>query len=99
MTPEASAALEKIGVQASGHRSAPLSADLIRAADVIYAMTASHADAIRRIDPEAASKVFPLDPDGADIPDPIGQSQRIYDEAAELISAHVATRLEEMKES
>ncbi|MAT80065.1 MAG: protein tyrosine phosphatase [Phycisphaerae bacterium] len=87
-------ALESMGIEYQGH-STPLSAEMIRNADLVLCMTRSHQDVARRLvegDPDQEAKVLLLDPDG-DVPDPIGQGQSRYDELAEFFSKIIPDRV------
>lgn len=94
-TPEGDEALRRMGVRfASRHRSRPLTREMIRGADYVYAMTRSHRDAVLSIDPDAAGKVLLLD-EKADIPDPIGSGLDSYVRTAEHIRAGILKRFAE----
>ncbi len=71
---EAVAVCREIGVDLSAHRSQPISAELVRAADHIFVMEHNHAEWIREFYPEAAEKVLLLGvlAGGAEIDDPYG---------------------------
>lgn len=92
-TPEAVEALEAMGVELTGHRSRPLTRQLVAEAETIYAMTRSHLEAVLDLDPSAKGKVKLLDPSGKDIPDPIGGGPEIYEQTARQMFAAVAERL------
>jgi protein-tyrosine phosphatase len=92
---EARAAVESLGMPFTKHRSAALSLRTVAEADVIYAMTRAHARAVLSIDPEAEPKLRLLDPDGRDIPDPIGAPQSVYTETARRIRDLIARRIKE----
>ena len=95
-TPEAIFASEAGGASRDGQRSQPASQDLRERADVVYAMTSSHAEAARAMLPEGQrSKVHPLDPAG-DVEDPIGGPQSLYDEVARRFVGVLGRRLEEL---
>ncbi|MEO1278336.1 MAG: Sua5/YciO/YrdC/YwlC family protein [Planctomycetota bacterium] len=95
-TPEAVFASEAVGASLDGHRSQPASPDLLERADVVYAMTASHAEAARAMLPDGLrSKVHTLDPAG-DVEDPIGGPQALYDEVARRFVGVLERRLEEL---
>lgn len=94
-TPEAVEAVESLGFSMPSHNSSVLTRELITQADEIYGLTASHLEAIRAIDPNAASKVQLLDPTGNDVPDPIGQDQSVYNRTAEHLLKLIETRLAE----
>jgi protein-tyrosine-phosphatase len=70
----------------SGHRSRPLTAELIEQADLIIAMTPAHCYEIIRMAPEARSRTFLLknypNPgcEGEGVADPIGGSLDIYNQ-------------------
>jgi protein-tyrosine phosphatase len=83
------------GIDISDHRSRALTIHLIEQSDFIFAMTRGHRDAVVEISPEAAKKCSLLD-DGVDVPDPIGQSQAVYDNCAERIDRAIRKRIEEM---
>ena len=83
------------GVDISGHRSRALTTHLIEQSDFIFAMTRGHRDAVVEMSPGAANKCSLLD-DGIDIPDPIGQSQAVYDNCAERIDRAIRKKIEEM---
>ncbi|MCJ7729880.1 MAG: L-threonylcarbamoyladenylate synthase [Sedimentisphaerales bacterium] len=78
-----------------GHRSRALGRNLIEQSDCVFALAGVHRDAVVEISPEAANKCSLLAED-ADIPDPIGQSQAVYDNCAELIDKAVKKRIGEM---
>jgi protein-tyrosine-phosphatase len=76
-----------------GFRSQEVSESLLEKADLVIAMTSSHADVVRHYFPEYSDKVHLLcdyiDPEeglaGADIPDPIGMGRAAYEEVAEVM--------------
>lgn len=95
-TPEAVLASEAVGASLEGHRSQPATSDLLERADVVYAMTASHAQTARELLPaNLRSKVHLLDPEG-DIEDPIGGPQTLYDSLARQFVDIIERRLEEL---
>jgi protein-tyrosine-phosphatase len=96
VSPETVAALSLRSIECDG-RSKPLSAEMIRKADLVLAMTEGHADLARElVAPEAAQlgKIHTLDPAG-DIPDPIGQGQQSYEQLAALLVDLIPRRLAE----
>ncbi|MFI4881262.1 MAG: Sua5/YciO/YrdC/YwlC family protein [Phycisphaerales bacterium JB064] len=95
-TPEAILASEAVGASLDIHRSQPAGQDLLDRADVIYAMTASHAEAAKAMLPAGQkSKVHLLDAAG-DVEDPIGGPQTLYDELARRFVGIIERRLEEL---
>ncbi|MBU3729180.1 MAG: low molecular weight protein arginine phosphatase [Phycisphaerales bacterium] len=90
-------ALEALGIRHEG-RSKRLTAEMIRAADAVLAMTPSHAEAARRLvsgEPEHESKVMPVDPRAA-MEDPIGMGQEAYDRLARWLVHALPARLREI---
>jgi L-threonylcarbamoyladenylate synthase len=81
-TPEAVAAIGERHGELSRHQSQPVTAELVRRADRIYAMTDMHLDELVSSFPGARSKAERLDPAG-NIEDPIGQSQAVYRDVAQ----------------
>ena len=95
-TPEAVHAVRKLGIDFEGTTSSPLTQALLDEAATIYTLTAGHRDAILRAAPHVADRLDLLDPDGHDIPDPIGYPQDVYDETAAIIQTLIARRLDEI---
>lgn len=98
MTPEAREALESLHVSVSGHRSRPLDRGLAHDAEVIFAMTRSHLAGLKSMGADVAAKAHLLDPDGGDVPDPIGQGPEVYRETALRLRNLVERRLRELDE-
>ena len=96
-TEEARVAMAEMGLDLSGHRSQPVTRELIDGADVIYAMTNGHRRDMLALDPGAAARVFLLDPAGGSIPDPIGMPVEDYVETARVLRDLIARRLKEMQ--
>jgi len=94
-TPEAVNAVAKLGADLSEHRSQPITQALLDAASSIWCMTGGHADRVIAMDPTVRDRVELLDPSGADIDDPIGGSQALYDQVAQRIEAIIEARLAE----
>lgn len=94
-TPEAEQAVEALGLSIADHSSTPLTPEMVEGADAIYAMTQSHIQAVLAISPTSADRVFLLDPDGREIPDPIGYPQHVYDQTAQAITRAIRRRLED----
>ncbi len=93
-TPQAVDAVREVGGDLTGHRSRPLTVELIHQADVIYTMGVGHAQAVRSLVPAAADKVDTLDPAG-DIDDPIGSDLAVYQQLAGQLTTLIERRLEE----
>ncbi len=92
-------AVKRLGCSLAGFRSQPVTAELVRQADLILTMTRAQLDILLLEHPEAAERaaVF-LEYTGlaqgpeADVSDPLGGSQEDYDSCAELL-ARAAERL------
>ncbi len=83
--------MRRFGVDLAGHRSRPLTSDLVRQADRIWTMCRHHNDAVVRLVPEAADKVERLDP-GQDIQDPAGSDVEQYVQCLERIRIALEAR-------
>lgn len=96
-TPEGVSALRRMGIDPGSHRAASLTREMVEEAEVVFGMTPAHVEAARRLAPGAASKVHLLDPDGGEVPDPIGGDDGVYDRAAARIAALVRRRIQELE--
>ncbi len=94
--PEAVRAAAELGADIQKHRSAPLTDELLRRADMIYTMTQSHRDDIVSRSPLAGERTVTLDPDG-DIDDPIGRGEQVYRRTARRIEHLIGKRLAELE--
>ncbi len=94
-TAEAVRAVAATGIDISGHRSTALTRELVDSADVIYCMTAGHRLAVLELAPSALDKTHLVDTD-ADINDPIGAGDDVYQATAEAIRQGLARRLKEL---
>jgi protein-tyrosine phosphatase len=86
---EAVAVADAHGADLRGHRSRPLTPDLVAQADYLVVMTRGHLQALaaqfRRLRPQARL----LSAAGEDVPDPIGGEQDVYQECAQQIRRHL----------
>ncbi|MFG0258974.1 MAG: Sua5/YciO/YrdC/YwlC family protein [Phycisphaerales bacterium JB041] len=89
-------ALRSIGVEAGEHRSRPLTRQLVAEADFIFTMAGWHRDGVLALDPGAASRTWVLDPEGQDVPDPVGLPQDVYNQTAARLAELIRQRLEAM---
>jgi protein-tyrosine phosphatase len=94
---EAVEVMHGIEVDLSQHESQPLTAQLVRHADVIWTMTRSHRQAILAQWPEAAARCELLCLDQRDIPDPIGGPVELYQQCAGQIKAELEGRLKHIE--
>lgn len=86
--------LRERGIDMNGHRSRPVTPELLQSADRIYAMTGSHLAAIRELSPEAAARASLLDGE-REIADPVGGTRQDYEQCANQIAAALERRLAE----
>jgi protein-tyrosine-phosphatase/tRNA A37 threonylcarbamoyladenosine synthetase subunit TsaC/SUA5/YrdC len=84
----------EMGCDLRGHESQPLTETLVRQADVILTMTASHRAALLAQFPEAGGRVAMLSPDRRDVIDPIGGSLDVYRSCGRQIEEHLAARID-----
>jgi len=95
-TPEALVALEAMGVVPERHRARQLTRAMLSDAEVVFTMTAAHRKAVLSLDPAADAKVFTLDPDAKDVPDPIGGPLEVYRQTARRLLELIRGRLEHL---
>jgi protein-tyrosine phosphatase len=87
-------ARERIDI--SSHLSQPAVPDEIEQLDRVYALTQRHLDALRALLPPGRARHCQLlDPDGEEVPDPIGGPLAEYERTAAVIRRLVARRLPE----
>jgi len=92
-SPEAIVAMASEGLELERHRARQLTPQIAAKADVIWAMTESHAAAVRRLLPGA--QVERLDPE-RDIPDPFGHDLETYEDTAQAIREALESRLKKI---
>lgn len=82
-----------IGLDLSGHRSQPVTRELVHSADIILAMTPNHVEAVEAMGEEAKVSLLSEFIDGPEagepIADPIGGSSEEYAEARDRIARAV----------
>jgi tRNA threonylcarbamoyl adenosine modification protein (Sua5/YciO/YrdC/YwlC family) len=84
------------GIDLSKHVSRPASPENLGVLDRIYGLTRSHVEALQAIlPPSKARAVELLDPDGVDVPDPIGGTIEDYRASAERIRVAIRSRVDE----
>ena len=96
-TEEAVEVMSEFGLDLLDHETQPLSERLARHADVIFAMTRSHREAIVAQWPSAAERAHVLAADGGDICDPIGGPVERYRSCAERLRAELKIRINELE--
>jgi protein-tyrosine phosphatase len=83
------------GIDASSHRAQPLTMELVRRAERIYAMSLDHRARLIDLSPAVAARVELLDPTGS-IADPIGGDAAAYARCAAQIEQAVRIRVKEL---
>jgi protein-tyrosine phosphatase len=94
---ETIAVLESLGIEHEG-RSKPLTAEMIRHAEVVLCMTRGQAATARSLvadEPQHLKKIHMLDPNG-EVDDPIGSGQKAYDDLAQRFRQLIPKRLKEI---
>ena len=95
-SPAAADVVRAWGADLTGHRSQPLSLELLALADHVFAMTDSHLAALEYVVVPELPVPRLLAPDGKDVCDPIGAEPEVYRTCAEEILAHLEKRLPEI---
>ncbi len=93
---DAVAAAGDAGLVISGHRTQPMTVELLTNADKVYGMTRGHVQAGREMCPSAESHIELLDPDGADIEDPVGLSPDGFTRVVSRIRRCLERRVKEL---
>ena len=89
--------LADMGLNIGDHETQPLSEPLVRHADLIFAMSRAHREAIVAQWPSAAERTRLLSRDGSDIFDPIGGPLERYQRCAAQIEAELQGQLEHLE--
>jgi protein-tyrosine-phosphatase len=95
MTPEAVAALQKLGVRPQLHGAQPLTRELCERSAAIYCMTEEQRQAVVSIAPAVAEKTFRLDPE-VDLPEPGHGLPEAWDRFALRVRDLVRQRLADL---
>ena len=96
-TREAVQVMRERALDLSQHQSQPLTDALVRHADLILTMTRSHRSAIVRQWPEAAARTELVEPNQADVADPIGGTLDIYRDCANQIDTALKSRTQQLE--
>ena len=89
---EAVDVMREQGLDISSHVSQPVSERLVRYADIIFAMTRSHRDAVVAQWPHTVARTHLLRADEMDVSDPIGGSKDVYRGCAAQIDEQLGHR-------
>jgi protein-tyrosine phosphatase len=92
---EAIVACAARGIDISCHISRELTRQLIAESDLIFCMSNDHCEHVKSLYPAAADKCMLLAPN-REVPDPIGQSQEVFNGCASLIERAVKKRIGEL---
>jgi len=87
------------GLSLKDHQSRPITQRILRHADLVLTMTASHRQAIVTRWPEAAAKTFLISRNGKDVADPFGGPNAAYAACANEIEKFLIPWVESMDES
>ena len=90
-------AVQEWGGDLVGHRSQPLTLELLTQADHLFAMTASHCRELASVNLPGLPTPQLLSPAGDDVSDPIGQEPEVYRACAREILDHLQHRLPEIQ--
>lgn len=91
----ARAACAARGVDIGGHKSRPLTAELIQQSDLILAMDQMHIDEVLTLAPEVRDRCMLLD-EMRPIQDPVGQSAEVFEQCADQIWVAIDKRIREL---
>jgi len=92
---QAVAAMKAIGIDIAGHRSRQVNKNLVEKADLILALSESHADFLKDHFPDASGKIFLLSEYAEkskakqDVPDPAGGNLEEYQETRDQIKRYI----------
>lgn len=85
-----------LGAAARAHRAQPAIAEPLARADRVYALTRGHLEVLRSmLPPDRARQAELLDPDGGDVPDPIGSNLSEYRRCRDHLAELIGRRLDE----
>jgi L-threonylcarbamoyladenylate synthase len=96
-SPEAVEIVRQWGADLSGHRSQPLTGDLLARADHVFTMTQSHMGALLPYCSQEGPQPRLLANDGGDVPDPIGKDEQVYRECAQAILGYLQAALPDIQ--
>jgi L-threonylcarbamoyladenylate synthase len=92
-SPEAVEAAAQLGADLTGHRSQPLTGDLLARADYVFTMTQSHLRALLPYCSQDGPQPRLLATGGDEVPDPMGSEEQVYRECAQLILEYLQASL------
>lgn len=86
--------LRRRGIDATAHRSRPVTIELLKRAERVFCMSPEHRESVLDVLPGTV-RVDLLDPEGRPVPDPIGGTAEDYRRTADQIEKAVSARVEE----
>ena len=86
--------LKEEGIDASSHRTKPVTEELVKESDLIVVMGKTHRDFLEEKFPESRGKIRPLE-----ISDPIGQGKDVYKACLFMIKTGLEELLKEVKQA
>jgi len=95
-TAEAVAVAREMGADLSGHKSQPLTRELLAQTDLLFTMTQAHLHILNSLELPDGPILALLSGNGEDIADPIGCSPEVYRECGQQIKQHVEARLTDL---
>ncbi len=95
-TTEAALVARQCGADLDGHRSQPLTLELLARADCIFAMTLGHLRMLASLRVPVGPTPQLLSPAGDDVDDPIGAPEEVYRACAAQVQAALVQRLPEL---
>ena len=93
-TQEAVEVMSDFGLDLKSHISQPITDRLVRTADVIFAMTQNHLQALINHWPDATARTFLLCANDDNVADPIGGPRELYRRCADQIKEAIVQRIE-----
>ena len=88
--------LARRGFDISGHRSQPITAELLDKTYNVFTMTRYHRDVILQTRPELADRVHMLSSSGQDVVDPFGGQMSDYVACCDEIEQYITTIVDEI---
>lgn len=89
---------QEMGADLIGHRSSPLTAELLGRADFLFAMTRGHLRLLEGLELDFGPMPRLLSPGGEDVFDPIGAATEVYRQCGQQILEYLRARLPELVE-
>ncbi len=92
-------AMAKMGIDITGHQSTQLTVEDVKEADIVLCMTVGHKFTLQTVVPEAEGKVFTIGEyaGGADVADPYGGSEEVYEAVAKELYEYIERIVEKLK--